>query len=91
MTVGDLLAALKTAGIDLTRIGDDLRIRATLGVNLSLYLEQIREHKAALLKELLQQQIIAAVNVDPPNFDRSVYDHLWVLWQTQEAKKDSTP
>jgi hypothetical protein len=86
-----LLVELAGVGIHLTGEGDNLRVRAEPGISLSPYLERIKPHKSALLKALLQRQIVAALDVTRQGFDRAEYDRLWMLWHTQDAKEESTP
>ena len=90
MTAAALLAELEAAGINLTREGDNLRVRAQPGVSLAPYVERIRAHKPELLKEVLQRRIVEALNAEPENFNRAEYDHLWRLWHVQDAKEEST-
>jgi hypothetical protein len=91
VSAAELLADLEAGGLAVTRIGDDLRVRAVPGVRLAPYRERVLEHKPALLTELLQQEIVAAVNVDPNDFDRVAYDHLWLPWRIQEGERNCTP
>jgi hypothetical protein len=85
-----LLAELTASGIHVTRIGDNLRVRAAPGVSIATHRERLKTQKPALLKELLRQQIVAAATVESQNFDRATYDHLWALWQSQHTAEDST-
>jgi hypothetical protein len=55
-----LLAHLETAGVQVSRDGDNLRVRGKPGVSLAPYLEQIRKLKPKLLGVLLPDQ------PDPP-------------------------
>jgi len=89
MSVPALLAELEAAGVHVTFAGDNLRVRANPGVPLSPYVDQIRANKPALLRELLQRRIVAALDVEPHDFDRTAYDRLWVLWHTEDAKEES--
>jgi hypothetical protein len=79
--VPGLLAQLRSVGITLTREGDHLRVRALPGVALAPHLDQVRANKPALLRALLQEQIMAALTVAPDRFDRDGYRRLVVLWK----------
>jgi hypothetical protein len=81
--VDDFMAA----GIRLTRDGDDLIAEVPADVDLSPHAERIRASKPALLRELLQREIVAAVDVEPPDFDRQHYDDLWSRYQTHKGKE----
>jgi hypothetical protein len=39
--------------------------------------------------ERLKAQIIAAVDVEPAEFDRAEYDRLWTLWYAHKAARAS--
>jgi len=86
-----LLAELAAAGIHITREGDDLRVRVRRGTSIAAYLERITAQKPALLREVLQRQIIQALDVEPAHFNREEHDRLWTLWRAQDATEDSTP
>ena len=47
-------------------------------------------HKPALLAELLKARIIAALDVEPANFDRAEYDRLWTCWKVHEAAGETS-
>jgi len=85
MSASALLVELASAGIHLTREGDNLRVRAAPGVSLAPYMERIKAHKPELLKELLQRRIVEAATVEPDAFDRPEYDRLWRLWHAYDA------
>src|SRR5688572_6866588 len=91
MKASALLAELDAAGIHLTREDDNLRVRAERGVSLAPYLERIKANKPALLRELLQRQIVAALDVEPAIFNRIEYDRFWTVWHAENAKEASTP
>lgn len=40
--------------------------------------------------EALKARIIAALDVEPDQFDRAHYLRLWTLWKAQDAKEEST-
>jgi hypothetical protein len=80
-----LLAELAAAGVRLSRDGDDLIAEIRPGAAVDPYREQIAAHKPALLVELLQRRIIAAVDVEPAAFDRTELDRLWTRWKAHEA------
>jgi hypothetical protein len=85
MSAAVLLDELEAAGVRLSLAGDDLRYQTRPGVGIALYREQIEAHKPALLVELMKRRIIAAVDVEPADFDRAEYDRLWTLWYAYEA------
>ena len=91
MNAPTLLDELIAAGIRLGRDGNDLIADVLPTADLSPYTAHIRAHKPALLRELLQRQIVAALDVAPADFDRDAYDRLWVLWHAHDAKEESTP
>jgi hypothetical protein len=82
-----LLAELEAAGIQVTPQGENLRVRGEPGVNLAPYLERIMPHKSVPLRQLLQRQIVAAVDVEPPDFDQQHYDDLWCRNPALEGKE----
>jgi hypothetical protein len=81
VTATALLAELEAAGVRLSLAGDDLRFQTRPGVSIAPYRERIAASKPALLAELLKARIIAAVNVEPADFDRAEYDRLWALYR----------
>ena len=85
MSAAALLTDLEAAGVRLSLAGDDLRCQTRYGVSIAPYREQIAAHKSALLAELLKARIIAAVDVEPADFDRAEYERLWALWKTHQA------
>jgi hypothetical protein len=91
VSVSGLLAEVAAAGIQVTRDGDNLRVRVRRGTSLAPYMERITANKPALLRELLQRQIVQTLDVDRDDFDRPAFDALWVRWHTQDATEDSTP
>ncbi len=86
MNACDLLAELDAAGITITRDGDNLNVRGAPGVSLAPYLDRIREHKPALLAELLKVRIVAVLNVEREHFDRPEYQRLLARWNAENAK-----
>jgi hypothetical protein len=80
MNAAALLAELDAAGIRLGRDGTELVADVLPGVDVDAYQERIAAHKPALTEELLQREIEAAVTVEPAEFDREHYDHLWNHW-----------
>lgn len=86
MSAAALLSELEAAGVRLSLAGNALRFQTQPGVSIAPYREQIAAHKPAFLAELLKARIIAAVNVEPANFDRAEYDRLWILWKAHEAE-----
>jgi hypothetical protein len=60
VTAAALLAELKAVGIDVSRDGDNLKVRGQPGASLALYTEQIRKHKPELLV------ILSAPQPNPP-------------------------
>ena len=91
MSVGAFIDELADVGIRLGRDGDDLIVDVLPGATLDPYRERIRDHKPALLKEVLQRSIVEAATVEPDLFDRPAYDALWVRWHAQDAMEQSTP
>jgi hypothetical protein len=91
VSAATLLAELDALGIHLTREGDNIRVRAEPGISLAPYVERIRASKPALLREVLQRRIIAALDVEPHDFDRPAYERLRELWRTEDMKEQSTP
>ncbi len=87
MSTAALLSELKAAGVRLSLAGHDLRFQTRPGVSIGPYRESITAAKAALLVELLQAAIIAAVDVEPADFDRAEFDRLWARWQAVEAAR----
>jgi TubC N-terminal docking domain len=81
MSAATLLADLDAVGVHVTREGDALRVRGNPGADPAPYRERIREAKAELLRELLQREIVAAVIVEPVQFDRERYQRLWEQWR----------
>jgi hypothetical protein len=75
-----LLRDLAAAGIQVSRAGDQLYIRAAPGIRLTPFVEVLRQAKPELLAELLKADIIAAVTVDPAEFDRAAYERLFAQW-----------
>jgi hypothetical protein len=88
VSTATLLDGLTAAGIRLRRDGDDLVADVLPGANLGSYREHIQADKFALLAELrLREEIVAAVDVEPANFDRSGYDELWRRWSELQAEE----
>ena len=81
MSAPALLAELDAAGILLRRDGEDLLAELPAGATLDPYRERIREHKPALLAELLKGEIVATLRADPREFDRDGYLALVALWR----------
>jgi hypothetical protein len=80
-----LLNALAGAGVCLSRAGDDLRYQTRPGVSIAPYVERIRQDKPGLLTELrLREQIIAAVDVDPQDFNREEHERLTAAYAAHE-------
>ena len=77
MSAAALLAELVDAGVTLTRNGDRLHYRTQSGVSIGPFAKDITANKPELLMELLQREIVAAVNVEPADFDRRHYGALW--------------
>lgn len=82
-----LLNDLTTAGFQLHRDGDRVQVIPPSGASLDPFRERIRQNKPALLQELLQAEIIAALDVAPEHFDCQQYDELWQRWHALEAKE----
>lgn len=80
MSAAALLKTLSAAGVHMSREGHELRFRTEPGTGISQHIETIRQYKPALIRELLQDQIVAAASVEPEHFDRDAYDRLWSEW-----------
>jgi hypothetical protein len=88
MTAITLLDALAHAGIRLGHDGDELYADVQPGADLEMHRAAIAEHKPALLNVLaLQDAIVAAVTVEPFQFDRPAYDALWARWHALEHEE----
>jgi hypothetical protein len=85
------LDELLDAGIRLGRDGDDLIADVLPTADFAPYADRVRREKRNLLKELLQRQILAALDVAPHDFDRPAYDRLCDRWHTEDVKEKSTP
>ena len=72
-----LLTELEEAGVHLSLAGVDLRYQTRPGVRIDSYKERISSVKKELITELLRREIVAAVDVEPEDFDRPHYDDLW--------------
>ena len=70
MSAAAILTELDAAGVRLSLAGDDLRYHTGSGVRIAPFAESITANKRELLMELLQREIVAAVNVEPEHFDR---------------------
>jgi hypothetical protein len=86
-----LLMELDAAGVRLWSKDDDLSFQTRPGVSIVPYRDQIAASKSALLAELLKARIIAAVTVDPADFDRAAYERLLALWKVHAAAAGTTP
>ena len=80
-----LLAELEEVGVRLSLDGDGLIAEVRLGASIDPYRDRIKASKQALIVELLQRQIVAAVTVDTDQFDRAAYDRLWARWTALDA------
>src|SRR6187549_3807182 len=76
-----LLDELAAAGCALHRDGDRLQVIPPEGVNLDPFRDRIHASKPLLLRELLQREIAAALDVDPSRFDRLGYMSLCAQWR----------
>ena len=87
MNASALLDDLMDAGILLTRDGNDLIADVFPTADLNPHMEHIKAHKPALLSALkLRERIIAALDVEPTDFDRRHYDDLRTHLSHLEAK-----
>ena len=85
MTPSALLAELEAAGVRLSLAGNDLRCQTRAGVSIAPHRGTIRQHKAALVTELrLREQIMAALAVEPQDFDRAKYERLTASYAANE-------
>jgi hypothetical protein len=89
VSAAGLLTELEAAGVRLTLAGDGLRFQTRPGVSIAPYRERITARKPALLVELLQRRIVAAVDVAPADFDRGEYDRLWTRWKAHDAAEET--
>ena len=80
-----LLADLESAGVHLSLAGNDLHYRTRPGVSIAPFRDRITDHKPALLMELLKAEIVAALDVEPLDFDRLAYQHLVARWHALES------
>ncbi len=80
MTAQALLHELEDAGIRLHRTGSRLRAEIAPNASLDPYRDRLHQIKPAVLKELLQREIVAAACIEPDLFDRDAYDALWAQW-----------
>jgi hypothetical protein len=85
VTATALLSEIEATGIVLHAEGDRVRADIPAGANLGPFREHIQAHKAALHRELLQRQIVAAASAGPEHFDRERYDRLWQHWHALPA------
>ena len=76
-----LLDELAGLGIHLVRDGEAILADVEDGADVTPHVDRITNHKPALLRELLQREIVAIVTVDPSQFDREHYDDLWQQWR----------
>jgi hypothetical protein len=91
VSAAEFLARLEAAGVRLSLAGDDLHFQARPGVSITSYQDRIRANKPALLRELLQREIVATVDTEPTQFNRPVFLALWARWQAQGGEEQSTP
>jgi hypothetical protein len=89
MTAEMLLDELAGLGIHLECEGEAIFADVQEGSDITPHVERIKAHKPALLRELLQRQIMAAVSVEPELFNRDHYDQLCVLWHAHDARGES--
>lgn len=87
MNTSAFLRELASAGVTLTRNDDRLHYETSPGVSLEPFRAQIVANKPALIRELLQQEIVAAASIDPAHFDRAAYDRLWSRWRELHTKE----
>ena len=85
MSARALLAELDAAGVRLSLAGIDLRYETRPSVSIEPYREHIVANKPVLLTELLKVEIMAALNVEPADFDRPAYLRLMARWYAAEA------
>ena len=90
MSAAALLADLAAASVRLSLAGDNLHYQTELGVSIAPNRDRIAAKKPALVIELLQRAIVAAVDVEPDWFDRAEFDMLWDRWSTNQAEKESS-
>jgi hypothetical protein len=87
-----LLVELNADGVRLSLAGDDLRYQTRPGVSIAPYRDRILENKPALLRELLQREIVAAATAEPARFDRDAYDQLLRRWpDLQDQERAQAP
>jgi hypothetical protein len=76
----NFLDELASVGIRLTRDDRDLIVDIAPGSSIEPFRDRIAEMKSALVRELLQREIVAAATVKIDQFDRQSYDELVELW-----------
>jgi hypothetical protein len=85
MNASALLEELLDAGIRLGHDGEDLIADVLPSVDFTPYTDHVRSAKPALLDELrLREQIIAALDVEPADFDRGHYERLTAAYTAHE-------
>ena len=89
MNAAAVLAELNTAGVRLSSAGDDVHYQTRPGVRIAPYRDRIQESKPAILRELLQREIVATVDVEPEHFERQKYDALWARYDALDAGETS--
>ena len=80
MSAAALIAELAEAGIRVRLDGSGLVADALPGAELDAYRERIARYKPAILRELLQREVLEAAAAVGDAFDRVAYDALWARW-----------
>lgn len=65
MKISDVIARLETQGIELWQEDNNLRFRAPAGVMTDAIVQELRDHKPAILDWLKEQEIGAVLQADP--------------------------
>jgi hypothetical protein len=88
VSASELFAELEAAGVRLTRAGDNLRFQTRFGISIAPFQDRIREGKPVLLRDLLQREIVDAVDVEREQFNRAEYEQLWARLIALDAGED---
>jgi hypothetical protein len=85
VSAAGFLSELEAAGVRLSLADGGICFQTRPGVSIAPFRERIMAQKPALLAELLKARIIAALDVEPADFDRTEYDRLWMLWKAHQV------
>jgi hypothetical protein len=82
------MTELAAAGIRVHRDGADLLAEVAPGASLDSYRERIAASKKNILRDLLKSEIIAALDVEPADFDRAEYERLLAQFNAVEGSSE---